>query len=49
MINILLEIGNGIASGKFMEHYFSLKTKPALGKTKLEDFAKEFTLSFNQN
>jgi len=38
LIAILLEIGQGIASGKFTEHYFSLSTKPSLGKTKLEEF-----------
>jgi len=49
MIAILLEIGQGIASGKFTEHYFSLSTKPTLGKTKLEDFAKEFANAYNAN
>lgn len=49
MIAILLEIGQGIASGKFTEHYFSLSTKPALGKTKLEDFAREFASAYNAN
>lgn len=49
LIAILVEIGQGISSGKYTEHYFSLSTKPKLGKTKLEDFAKEFALVFNQN
>jgi nucleoside-diphosphate-sugar epimerase len=49
MIAILLEIGQGIASGKFTEHYFSLSTKPTLGKTKLEDFAREFAAAYNAN
>jgi uncharacterized protein YbjT (DUF2867 family) len=49
LIAILLEIGQGIASGRYTEHYFSLSTKPKLGKTKLEDFAKEFALVFNQS
>ncbi|WP_298117525.1 NmrA family NAD(P)-binding protein [Flavobacterium sp.] len=47
MIAILIEIGQGIASSKFTEHYFSLNKKPSLGKTKLEDFAKEFALVYN--
>lgn len=47
LIAILLEIGQGIASGKFTEHYFSLSTKPSLCKTKLEEFAKEFAVVYN--
>jgi uncharacterized protein YbjT (DUF2867 family) len=47
LIAILLEIGQGIASGKFTEHYFSLSKKPSLGKTKLEAFAKEFAVVYN--
>ncbi|WP_298145752.1 NmrA family NAD(P)-binding protein [Flavobacterium sp.] len=47
MIAILIEIGQGIATGKFTEHYFSLNSKPALGKTKLENFAKEFAVLYN--
>lgn len=49
LIDVLLEIGNGIATGKYTEHYFSLTKKPELGKIKLEEFAKEFALAFNQN
>lgn len=47
MIAILLEIGNGISSGKYTEHFFSLNTKPQLGQTKLEDFAKEFAAVYS--
>jgi uncharacterized protein YbjT (DUF2867 family) len=46
---IFIEIGQGIASGKYTEHYFSLAKKPPLGKTKLEDFAQEFTVVYNTN
>jgi hypothetical protein len=46
LVDVLIEIGQGIATGKFTEHYFSLTNKPALGKTKLEDFAKEFASAY---
>jgi uncharacterized protein YbjT (DUF2867 family) len=46
LVNVLIEIGRGIASGKYTEHYFSLSNKPPLGKTKLEDFTKEFASAY---
>lgn len=49
LIEFFIEIGQGIAAGKYTEHYFSLDTKPPLGKTKLEDFAKEFAMRCQQN
>lgn len=38
------EMGTSVRSGKMFEDYF--KNKPVLGKTKLEDFAKEFARAF---
>jgi uncharacterized protein YbjT (DUF2867 family) len=38
------EMGTSVRSGKMFEDYF--KNKPVLGKTKLEDFAKEFAANF---
>jgi uncharacterized protein YbjT (DUF2867 family) len=46
LVSIFLEIGQGIANGKFTEHYFSLRDKPPVGKIKLEDFAQEFARAY---
>jgi hypothetical protein len=43
---VYVEMGTSVRNGKMIEHY--LTNKPAIqGKTKLEDFAKEFAAVFN--
>jgi uncharacterized protein YbjT (DUF2867 family) len=49
LIEKLVEFGQQLQSGILTEHYFSLPTKPVLGKTKLEDFSKEFAVVYNAN
>lgn len=46
---IYVEIGQFFAKGYLNEHYMSLTEKPLLGNIKLEDFAKDFAVVYNQN
>jgi uncharacterized protein YbjT (DUF2867 family) len=46
---IYVEIGQFFAKGYLNEHYMSLTEKPPLGNIKLEDFAKDFAVVYNQN
>jgi len=42
-----VEMNASMHSGKLFEDYY--RNKPALGKVKVKDFAKEFAVAFNQN
>ncbi len=46
MANDIADLYRSIHTGKLGEDYE--KHKPEMGKTKLEDFAKEFAIVFNQ-
>ncbi|WP_461054989.1 NAD(P)H-binding protein [Spirosoma arcticum] len=49
LIDIFTEVGQGLANGTLAEHYESLAVKPPLGKTKLEDYTKEFAGVYEQS
>ncbi|MBC7921635.1 MAG: NAD(P)H-binding protein [Ferruginibacter sp.] len=49
LINIYAEIGQSLANGRLNEHYLSLPAKPALGQTKLEEYAREFAAAYQQS
>ncbi len=49
IVAIYVEIGQGLEKSLFQEHYLSLPIKPALGKVKLEDYAKEFSGVYSQS
>jgi uncharacterized protein YbjT (DUF2867 family) len=46
---LLVELGQELRSGAPTGHYYSREHKPALGKTKLEHYAKEFANAYNTN